>query len=212
MASALPTRIDLLDEVRADLKSKGQKFVFGNELKESTKSCLVELLRNQYDELTVDVWSQIDTHTDRFINKAPYYWQEGHRKRDAVVKKHADFWKAEIILAKPEPRPENAPMELVPYETASASTQNRRKRKLCEENSAKLLKEGTIRQLRAEGDHAGADLLQQIVAPREGQMSSSEIVNLINNRGEDKTVKVSTIRALAGKIGNYSKGYYVSLF
>ena len=181
MASALPTRIDLLDAVRDDLKSKGRKFVFGNELKDSRKSCLVDLLRNQYDELNADVLSQIDTHTDRFINKAPYYWQEGHRKRDAVLEKHTDFWQAEIILAKPDPRPEIAPLELVPYETASVSTQNRRKRKLCDKTAPSLLKEGTIRQLRAEGDQAGADLLQQIIAPREGQMSASEIHYIFYN-------------------------------
>lgn len=55
MASALPTRIDLLDAVRADLKALGEKFTFGFVLEESTKNCLVELLRPQYDELTADV-------------------------------------------------------------------------------------------------------------------------------------------------------------
>ena len=204
MASALPTRIDLFDAVKADLKAKGLNFVYGKDLHDSTRSCLVELLRNQYDSLTADICAQIDVHTDRFCNKAPYFWQEAHRKRDNIVKKtlkHSEFWHTELTLAKPDPSPEKSSPELVPYETASTSTQNRRKRKLCEENPSKLLKEGLIRQMRSEGDHAGAELLQQIVAPREGQMSASEILNLINNHGEDKTVKVSTIRALAGKIG-----------
>ena len=38
----------------SDLKTKGLNFVFGKELQESMKSCLVELLRNQYDALTID--------------------------------------------------------------------------------------------------------------------------------------------------------------
>lgn len=81
---------------------------------------------------------------------------------------------------------------------------------MCEVNPSKLLKEGLIRQLRSEGDHAGAELLQQIVAPREGQMAAPEILDLIQkkDRGEDNEVKVSSIRALAGKIGKYSKGCY----
>ena len=209
MASALPTRIDLLDAVRADLKAVGEKFTFGFVLQESTKNCLVELLRPQYDELTADVWSQIERHKNRFCDKAPYFWLEAHRKRDVIIKKtnkHSEFWHTELILEKPEPIPETSD-ELVPYETASQSTKDRRKRKLCEVNPAKLLKEGLIRQMRSEGDHAGAELLQQIVAPSEGQMRAPEILDLIHkkDRGEDNEVKVSTIRALAGKIGNSSR-------
>ena len=208
MASALPTRIDLFDAVKADLKSKGKNFVWGKDLHDSTRSCLIELLRNQYDSLTADICAQIDVHTDRFCNKAPYFWQEAHRKRDNIVKKtlkHSEFWHTELTLSKPDPSPERSMTELVPYETASISTQNRRKRKLCEDNPSKLLKDGLIRQLRLEGDHAGADLLQQVVAPKEGQMRAPEILDLIHkkDRGEDNEVKVSTIRALAGKIGNY---------
>ena len=173
MASALPTRIDLFDAVRADLKSNGEKFTFGFVLQESAKNCLVELLRNQYDELTADVWSQIERHKNRFCDKAPYFWLEAHRKRDVIIKKtnkHANFWQTEIILEKSEP--EEPSVTLVDYETASESTKNRRKRKLCEDNPSKLLKEGLIRQLRSEGDHAGEDLLQQSLAPRAGQMAA----------------------------------------
>ena len=45
------------------------------------------------------------------------------------------------------------------------------------ENPSNLLKEGLVRQLRSEGDHASADLLQQIVAPREGQMAAPSKTN-----------------------------------
>ena len=211
MAGALPTRIDLFDAVKADLKTRGLLFTYGFDLQESTTTCLVELLKNQYEALTTDVWAQINSMVNRFCDKAPYFWHESHRMRARIVSKtgrHAEFWHTELVLEKPEPTPETS-NEFVPYETPSESTKNRRKRKLCEDNPSKLLKDGLIRQMRSEGDHIGADLLQQIVAPREGQMTAPEIKDLINKkeRGEDKEVKVSTIRALAGKIGK-SRGCY----
>ena len=48
---------------------------------------------------------------------------------------------------------------------------------MCDDNSSKLHKEGLVRQLSLEGDHAGTDLLQQIVAPREGQMAAPSKTN-----------------------------------
>ena len=210
MAGSLPTRIDLFDAVRANLKAKGLFFVFGEDLREATRTCLIELLNNQYDDLSVDVMAQIDTHTERFVDKAPYFWKEAKGKRDAITRKsnkHAEFWNTAITI---EQTVEQPPIErqLVAYDAASESTQNRRKRKFLRETSPSLMKDGLVRKLKADGNKASAKILERIVSPGAGdELLAPRILDFIHKIDsgyfDDNVVKVSTIRALASKIGLY---------
>ena len=211
MAGSLPNRIDLFDAVRANLKAKGLFFVFGEDLREATRACLIELLSDQYNDLSVDVMAQIDTHTERFVDKAPYFWKEAKGKRDAIIRKsnkHAEFWNTEIRI---EQTVEQLPVperQLVAYDTASESTQNRRKRKFVEKTAPGLMKDGLVRKLKADGNKAGAKILERIVSPDAGdELLPQRILDFIHKVDsgyfEDNVVKVSTIRALASKIGSY---------
>ena len=210
MAGSLPTRIDLFDAVRANLKAKGLFFVFGEDLREATRTCLIELLNNQYDDLSVDVMAQIDTHTERFVDKAPYFWKEAKGKRDAITRKsnkHAEFWNTAITI---EQTVEQPPIErqLVAYDAASESTQNRRKRKFLQETAPSLMKDGLVRKLKADGNKASAKILERIVSPGAGdELLAPKILDFIHKIDsgyfDDNVVKVSTIRALASKIGSY---------
>ena len=217
MAGRLPTRIDLFDAVRANLKAKGLFFVFGEDLREATRTCLIELLNDQYNDLSVDVMAQIDTHTERFVDKAPYFWKEAKGKRDAITRKsnkHAEFWNTAITI---EQTVEQPPIErqLVAYDAASESTQNRRKRKFLQETAPSLMKDGLVRKLKADGNKASAKILERIVSPDAGdELLPQRILDFIHKVDsgyfDDNVVKVSTIRALASKIGLYFVVYHCS--
>ena len=211
MAGSLPTRIDLFDAVRANLKAKGLFFVFGEDLREATRACLIELLNDQYNELSVDVMAQIDTHTERFVDKAPYFWKEAKGKRDAIIRKsnkHAEFWNTTITIEQTVQQPPVPERQLVAYDEASESTQNRRKRKFVEKTAPSLMKAGLVRKLKADGNKASAKILERIVSPDAGdELLPQRILDFIHKVDsvyfDDNVVKVSTIRALASKIGLY---------